>query len=88
VFATLAREQMLEDITTDVSTENRDFTYWSTGVSLSYALSRIWSVSATYRYQHRDSDVPDSSSADGTSLGGKYSENRVILSLTAAFPIF
>jgi opacity protein-like surface antigen len=88
VFATLAREQMLEDITTDVSTENRDFTYWSTGVSLSYALSRIWSLSATYRYQHRDSDVPDSSSADGTSLGGKYSENRVILSLTAAFPIF
>jgi hypothetical protein len=28
------------------------------------------------------------SSIDGTTLGGKYSENRVTFSLTAAFPIF
>jgi opacity protein-like surface antigen len=88
LFATFARTQLLEDITTDVSTEDRDFTHWSAGASLSYALSRIWSVSATYRYQRRDSDVPDSSSADRTRLGGKYSENRVILSLTSAFSIF
>ena len=87
LFATFARTQLLEDIATDVSTEDRDFTYWSTGVSLSYALSRTWSLGATYRYRRRDSDVPDSS-ADGPRLGGKYSENRVVFSLTTAFPIF
>jgi Putative beta-barrel porin 2 len=90
VFANFGRTQMLEDIATDGSTQgqnSQDFTYWSTGASLSYALSRIWSISAAYRYQHRDSDVP-SSNIGGTSLGGKYSENRLILSLSAAFPVF
>jgi hypothetical protein len=87
VFANFSREQLLEDIATGVSTQAQDFTLWSAGVRLSYALSRIWSISGTYRYQHRDSDVPESN-VDRTGLGGKYSENRVIFSLTAAFPIF
>ena len=90
VFANFGRTQMLEDIAIDGSTQgqnSQDFTYWSTGASLSYALSRIWSVSAAYRYQHRDSDVPSGNIGD-TGLGGKYSENRVILSLSAAFPVF
>jgi len=90
VFTNFGRTQMLENIATDSPTEGQnfqDFTYWSTGASLSYALSRLWSVSAAYRYQHRDSDVPSSNIGD-TSLGGKYSENRVILSLSAAFPVF
>jgi Putative beta-barrel porin 2 len=90
VFANFGRTQMLEDIVVDGSTQgqnSQDFTYWSTGASLSYALSRIWSVSAGYRYQHRDSDVP-SSNIGGTGLGSKYSENRLIFSLSAAFPVF
>jgi Putative beta-barrel porin 2 len=87
LFATISREQLLEDIATDVSTQDQDFTLWSTGLRLSYALSRIWSVSGSYRYQRRDADVP-AATGDDTSLGGKYSENRVIFSLTAAFPIF
>jgi opacity protein-like surface antigen len=87
VFANFSREQLLEDIATNVSTQDRDFTLWSAGVRFSYALSRIWSVSGTYRYQQRDSDVPDAT-VDDTRLGGKYSENRVIFSLSAAFPVF
>jgi hypothetical protein len=87
VFANFSREQLLEDIATGVSTQAQDITLWSAGVRLSYALSRIWSISGTYRYQHRDSDVPEGN-VDSTGLGGKYSENRVIFSLTAAFPIF
>ena len=43
--------------------------------------------SAAYRYQHRDSDVTNDNVSD-TGLGGKYSENRVILSVSAAFPLF
>jgi hypothetical protein len=94
VFADFTRTQLLEDIATDVSTQDRDFTYWSTGVRLSYALTPIWSLSATYRYHHRDSDVSDTTSdvsgdtVDSTGLGGKYKENRVMFSLTAAFPLF
>jgi opacity protein-like surface antigen len=90
VFANIGRTQMLEDIATDDSTpgqQSPDFTHWSTGASLSYAFSRMWSVSAAYRYQHRDSDVP-SGNIGNTGLGGKYSENRLILSLSAAFPVF
>jgi hypothetical protein len=87
VFATFSREQLLEDIATGVSTQDQDFTLWSTGLRLSYVLSRIWSVSGSYRYPRRDSDVPDLT-VDDARLGGKYSENRAIFSLTAAFPIF
>jgi hypothetical protein len=87
VFANLVREQLLEDIATGDSTQDRDFIMWSAGVRLSHVLSRIWSVSGTYRYQRRDSNVPEAT-FDDTRLGGKYTENRVILSLTAAFPIF
>jgi Putative beta-barrel porin 2 len=86
-FANFTRTQMLEDISTDVSTQNQDFTLWNAGVRFSYALTPIWSLSATYRYQSRDSDVPNGTT-DGTGLGGKYNENRVIFSLTAAFPVF
>ena len=86
-FATVGRTQLLEDITTTASTQDKDFTLWSTSASLSYAFSRIWSVSAAYRYQHRDSDVTNDNVSD-TGLGGKYSENRVILSVSAAFPLF
>ena len=87
VFANITQTQTLEDIATDVSTQDQDFIYWSTGVRFSYALTPIWSLSAIYRYQHRDADLPNGNATD-TSLGGKYSENRVIFSLTAAFPIF
>jgi hypothetical protein len=87
VFTNITQTQTLEDIATDVSTEDQDFIYWSTSVRFSYALTPIWSLGATYRYQHRDADLPNGNATD-TSLGGKYSENRVIFSLTAAFPIF
>jgi Putative beta-barrel porin 2 len=87
VFANFTRTQLLEDIATDVSTQDSDFTYWSTGVRFSYALTPVWSLGGAYRYQHRDSDVSDSS-INGSTLGGKYSDNRVIFSLTAAFPVF
>jgi hypothetical protein len=89
-FANFGRTETLEDIALDDSSQgqnSQDFTYWSTGASLSYAINRIWSVSMAYRYQHRDSDVPSGSSGD-TGIGSSYNENRLILSLSAAFPVF
>jgi opacity protein-like surface antigen len=87
VFANFSHEQVLDDTATGASAEDQDSTLWNAGISFSYALSRIWSINGTYRYQHGDSDVTESN-GDSTGLGGKYSENRVIFSITAAFPIF
>jgi opacity protein-like surface antigen len=86
-FANFSREQVLDDSDTGVSTQDQVFTLWNAGVRFSYALSPMWSISGTYRYQRGDSDVPESN-VDSTRLGGKYSENRVIFSLTAAFSVF
>jgi hypothetical protein len=91
MFANATQTELLENIATDVSTQGQDFLYWSTGVRFSYALTPVWSLSASYRYQHRDSDVPSegaNSSVNITGLEGKYSENRVTFSLTAAFSAF
>jgi len=88
VFANYTRTELLEDIATNVRTQDREFSSWSTGATLSYALTPVWSLSMSYRYQRRESDVPATTTFDGTRVGGSFDENRVILSLTAAFPIF
>jgi opacity protein-like surface antigen len=91
MFANVTQTEMLENIATEVSTQGQDFLNWSTGIRFSYALTPLWSLSATYRYQHNDSDAPNGSvngSVNTTGLGGNYSENRVIFSLTAVFPVF
>jgi hypothetical protein len=88
VFATYAQTQPLENISTNgQSVQNSNFTLWNTGATASYALTRILSLTAIYRYQRRDSPVP-SGGPDGTQLGGNYSENRFTVSLSAAFPVF
>jgi hypothetical protein len=87
LFANYTRTQLLEDIATDVSTEDGEFTYWSVGTRVSYALTPVWSLSLSYRYQQRDSDVA-AETIDDTAIGGNYHENRVIFSLSAAFPVF
>ncbi len=88
LFANYTRTELLEDIATNVPTQDREFTSWSIGATLSYALTPVWSLSVRYQYQRRDSDVPAEATFDGTRLGGSFDENRVIFSLTAAFPIF
>jgi opacity protein-like surface antigen len=87
IFANVTQTETLEEIATNASTQGQDFLNWSTGARISYALTPLWSLSATYRYQHNDSDMPNGS-INGTGLGGNYSESRVIFSLTAAFPVF
>lgn len=88
LFANFTRTELLEDIATGVSTQDREFTFWSAGARFSYALSPTWSLGVSYRHQRRDSDVPADTTLDGTRLGGKFDENRVTVSVSAAFPIF
>jgi hypothetical protein len=87
LFATFTRTQLLEDIATDVSTEDREFTHWSAGIRASYALTSVWSLAMSYRHQQRDSDV-QADVLDSSRIGSKYRENRVIFSISATFPIF
>jgi hypothetical protein len=91
MFANITQTEMLENIATDVSTQGQDFLNWSTGVKFSYALTPLWPLSATYRYQHNDSDVPNGNvngNVNSTWLGGNYRENQVLFWLTEAFPDF
>jgi hypothetical protein len=88
IFATYAQTQPLENISTNgQSLQNSNFTLWNTGVTASYALTRILSLTARYRYQHGNSPV-SGAAADGTQLGGNYAENRFTVTLSAAFPAF
>jgi hypothetical protein len=87
LFANYTRSEVLEDLGTDVSTQDRDFDYWSTGATLTYALTRVLSLGVGYRYQHRESSVTSAASSE-SSLGRNYSENRFTVSLSAAFPLF
>jgi opacity protein-like surface antigen len=87
LFANVTRTQLLENVATNVSTQDREFLYWSAGAALSYALTPVWSLSLRYRYQQRDTDVA-AQTLDSTSIGGNYHENRVFLSLSAAFTVF
>jgi hypothetical protein len=87
VFADFTRTELLEDIATGVATQEKEVTFWSAGTRISYAFTPVWSLAMEYRHRRRDSDVP-TGNLNGTGLAGKYDENRVTFSLSAAFPIF
>jgi Putative beta-barrel porin 2 len=88
IFTTYAQTQPLENISTNgQSVQDRNFTYWNIGATGSYALTRILSLTAIYRYQHGNSPV-SGGVADGTQLGGSYAENRFTVALSATFPAF
>jgi hypothetical protein len=87
LFAGYTRTELLENIRTDESVQGREVNFWTAGVRISYALTRLLSLGLSYRYQHRDSDVPRTN-IDQNSFGSNFAENRVTISLTAAFPVF
>jgi hypothetical protein len=88
IFATFAQTQPLEDISTNgQSVQNRNFTYWSTGATATYALTRVLSLTGTYLYQNGNSPVSGGGS-NGTQLGGDYAETRFTVTLSATFPAF
>jgi opacity protein-like surface antigen len=87
LFAGYTRTELLENIRTDESVQGREVNFWTAGVRISYALTRLLSLGLSYRYQHRDSDVP-STTIDQNRFGSNFDENRVTVSLTAAFPVF
>jgi hypothetical protein len=89
LFVNYTRTELLQNTGTSVGGQsaagpNQKTNYWSAGGNVSYALTQILSLTAGYRYQRQDSDAPTSSSL----TGGNFDENRIIVSLSASFPLF
>ena len=81
LFVTYSRNEFLEDedTGTTVGGEQGEVDNLSSiGVTASYALTRIVSLTGTYRYQRRDSNQAENN----------FAENRVTIALTGTFPLF
>jgi opacity protein-like surface antigen len=54
---------------------------------MSYALTRVLLLNVTYRYQQRESEDTGGQPSDDR-FGSNYQENRVMVTLSAAFRLF
>jgi hypothetical protein len=87
IFGTYSRTELLEDTSPGASTQGEKFSYWNAGARMSYALTRVLLLSVTYRYQQRDSEDTGGQPGDDR-FGSNYQENRVMVTLSAAFRLF
>ena len=87
IFGTYSRTELLEDISSGASTQGEKFSYWNAGARMSYALTRVLLLNVTYRYQQRDSEDTGGQPSDDR-FGNNYHENRVMVTLSAAFRLF
>jgi hypothetical protein len=79
LFVEYTRNQFLESGTTAGVAQGGTNNLWSTGLTASYALTRVIAITGAYRYQHQTST--QSNSQD-------FAENRVIIAVTGTFPVF
>jgi opacity protein-like surface antigen len=80
LFVTYSRNEFLEAVNTGTiaGSQGQTENLTSIGVTAAYALTRILSLTGTYRYQRRDANQ----------AGSDFAENRVTIALTGTFPIF
>ena len=74
------RNQFLENSTTVGAEQGGTNNLWSTGLTASYALTRIISITGEYRYQRQTSTL--SSNTSTLSNNGDFAENRVTIAVT------
>lgn len=72
------RNELLESGTTVGAVQGRTDNFWSTGLTASYALTKVISLTGTYRYQRRTSTLSNND----------FAENRVTIAVTGTFPVF
>jgi opacity protein-like surface antigen len=87
IFGTYSRTELLEDTSPGTSTQGEKFSYWNAGARMSYALTRVLLLNVTYRYQQRDSEDTGGQPSDDQ-FGSNYHENRIMVTLSAAFRLF
>jgi hypothetical protein len=78
LFVNYSRNELLENSSTIGGEQGRIDNLTSTGVTASYALTSVVSLTGTYLYQRRDSNR----------AGNNFDENRVTLAVTGRFPVF
>jgi uncharacterized protein (PEP-CTERM system associated) len=78
IFANYSRNELLESSDTIGGEQGRIDNLVNTGVTASYALTSVISLTGNYLYQHRDSNR----------AGNNFDENRVTIAVTGRFPIF
>jgi hypothetical protein len=73
------RNQFLENGTTVGAAQGGTNNFWSTGLTASYALTNVISITGVYRYQRQTST--QSNNQD-------FAENLVTIAVTGTFPVF
>lgn len=72
------RTELLEDVGTRESVRGRKDQFWTADGRVTYAFTPFVSLSASYRYQQRASNL----------AGGDFNENRITVALSASLPVF
>ena len=80
------RNQLLENGTTTGAGQGGTTHLWSTGLTASYALTNVISITGEYRYQRQTATMSNNTSA--MSISQDFAENRVTIAVTGTFPVF
>jgi len=86
LFAEYTRNEFLENGTTAGAAQGGTNNFWSAGLTASYALTKVISLTGTYRYQHQTSTQSNNTSTLATNQN--FTENRVTIAVTGTFPVF
>ena len=78
LFVGFTRTELFESVGTFESVPGRKDNSWRAGARASYALTRLLSLSVDYVHQRRDSNL----------TSGNFDENRLMVVLSAGFPVF
>jgi hypothetical protein len=80
------RNQFLENGTTAGAGQGGTTNLWSTGLTASYALTKVISITGEYRYQRQTSTLSNNTST--VLINPDFAENRVTIAVTGTFPVF
>jgi len=86
LFVEYTRNQFLENSTTAGAAQGGTTNLWSTGLTASYALTKVISITGEYRYQRQTSTQSNNTST--LSNNQDFAENRVTIAVTGTFPVF
>jgi len=90
LFVEYTRNQFLENGTTAGAGQGGTNNLWSTGVTASYALTKVISLTGAYRYQRQTSTLSNNQQRQTSTLSNNqdFAENRVTIAVTGTFPVF
>jgi hypothetical protein len=90
LFVEYTRNQFLENGTTAGAGQGGTNNLWSTGLTASYALTKVISITGAYRYQRQTSTVSNNQQLQTSTVSNNqdFAENLVTIAVTGTFPVF